>query len=48
MHDPLLYEARRSRLLFVVLLTGLGLAALVAQGSPASEAEPRAVVAGAA
>jgi len=45
MHDPVLYEARRSRLLFVVLLTGLGLAAFVAQGSPASEAEASTVVA---
>ena len=41
MHDPLLYEARRSRLLFVVLVTGLGLVAFVAQGSSAGEAEPR-------
>jgi rare lipoprotein A (peptidoglycan hydrolase) len=43
MHDPLLYEARRSRLLFVFLVTTLGLVALVAQGSSAGEAEPREV-----
>jgi rare lipoprotein A len=42
MHDPLVYEARRSRVLFVVLVTGLGLAAFVAQGGQATEAEPRA------
>jgi rare lipoprotein A (peptidoglycan hydrolase) len=41
MHDPLLYEARRTRLLFVVLVTSLGLVAFVAQGSSAGEAEPR-------
>jgi rare lipoprotein A (peptidoglycan hydrolase) len=42
MHDPLVYEARRTRALFAALVVGLGLVAFVVQGSPASDAEPRA------
>ena len=46
MPDPLLYEARRSRLLFVVLLVGLGVAAFAFRATPASDAETRVASAG--
>src|SRR4051794_32663438 len=42
MLDPLVYEARRNRLVFVALLLGLGLVAFVVQGGGATGAEPAA------
>jgi rare lipoprotein A (peptidoglycan hydrolase) len=41
MLDPLVYEARRTRLLFVALVLALGLVAFVVQGSGATGAVPR-------